>query len=448
MKLIAQGMVISSVVAITLALSPLGPPAVQSQSMDIFEAARQGRLDRVQAIVESDPDAVHARDESRYTALHWAAIRAQWEAFQLLVESGADPSAVGGDGGTPLHWAAHHDRADMVRLLVDRGADVMLPNQWGRTPLHTAARRGCARVAELLLANGADPNAQTNEGWTALNVAYRSGHSDMVDLLIARGASETIADEDGNLPRDVAFTRPTPTSMTRQEKDEYVGEYDLGGGFSLHVWRVGDQLRFLDFAPDDIDPVGEDEFFCRQEPWRVAFSRDADGRVAGIEVDFLRRTVGGPKVYPSTGGYSYVGSERCRSCHSNAQQTGPYDRWLTDGHSGAFHTLTTDQARALAASREVYRDITDPSVEYRCLQCHIIGPQDPGARFAESFDRTEGVGCEACHGPGSAYIGPEIMTDREAFLDNGGVLPDELTCRTCHRDPDFRFLERIRRIAH
>ncbi|MCK5651403.1 MAG: ankyrin repeat domain-containing protein, partial [Gemmatimonadetes bacterium] len=306
MKLIAQGMVISSVVAITLALSPLGPPAVQSQSMDIFEAARQGRLDRVQAIVESDPDAVHARDESRYTALHWAAIRAQWEAFQLLVESGADPSAVGGDGGTPLHWAAHHDRADMVRLLVNRGADVMLPNQWGRTPLHTAARRGCARVAELLLANGADPNAQTNEGWTALNVAYRSGHSDMVDLLIARGASETIADEDGNLPRDVAFTRPTPTSMTRQEKDEYVGEYDLGGGFSLHVWRVGDQLRFLDFAPDDIDPVGEDEFFCRQEPWRVAFSRDADGRVAGIEVDFLRRTVGGPKVFPSTGGYSYV----------------------------------------------------------------------------------------------------------------------------------------------
>ena len=448
MKQVARGMIILSVLAVTLALSPLGHPAGQSESMDIFEAARQGRLDRVQAILGSDPEEVSARDESCYTALHWAAIRAKWEVFQLLVEAGADPNAVGGDGGTPLHWAAHHDRADMVRLLVDRGSDVLLPNQWGRTPLHTAARRGCARVAALLLDNGADPDAQTNEGWTSLNVAYRSGHTDMVELLIARGASEAIADQDGNLPRDVAFTRPAPISMTRQEKDEYVGEYDLGGGFSLHVWRVGDQLRFLDFAPDDIDPVGEDEFFCSQEPWRVAFSRDAEGRVAGIEVDFLRRTVGGPKVYPSTGGYSYVGSERCRACHSAGEHGGPYGVWSGGRHSGAFHTLTTDQAKGLAASREVYSDITDPSVEYRCLKCHIIGPQDPGARFADGFDRTEGVGCEACHGPGSAYIAPEIMTDRAAFLANGGIIPDELTCRSCHRDEGFRFLERIRRIAH
>jgi len=40
------------------------------------------------------------------------------------------------------------------------------------------------------------------------------------------------------------------------------------------------------------------------------------------------------------------------------------------------------------------------------------------------------------------------MTDRVAFLANGGIIPNELTCRTCHRDAGFRFLERIRRIAH
>ena len=53
--------------------------------MDIFEAARQGRLDRVQAMLRTNPAAVRARDDARYTALHWAAIRAQWEVFQLLV---------------------------------------------------------------------------------------------------------------------------------------------------------------------------------------------------------------------------------------------------------------------------------------------------------------------------------------------------------------------------
>ena len=151
MKQVTRGLLILSVLAMTLALAPLGSPTFQSQSTDIFETARQGRLDRVQAIIEADPNAVSARDESRYTALHWAAIRAQWEVFQLLVESGSDPNAVGGDGGTPLHWAAHHDRVDMVRLLVERGSDVMLPNQWGRTPLHTAARRGCARLPGRLV---------------------------------------------------------------------------------------------------------------------------------------------------------------------------------------------------------------------------------------------------------------------------------------------------------
>jgi hypothetical protein len=448
MKQIAGGVILLSLLAVTLGLSPLGSPLVQSSPMDIFEAARQGRLDRVQALLEADPEVVNARDGSSYTAMHWAAIRAQWGVFEHLARAGSDPNAVGGDGGTPLHWAAHHDRPDMVLLLLERGADVLLPNQWGRTPLHTAARRGCVRVAELLLDNGADPNAQTREGWTTLNVAYRSGHPDLVELLLSRGASEAIADQDGNLPRDVAFSRPTSISMTRQEKDEYVGEYATAGGFSFHVWRVGDQLHFLDFAVDAIDPVGEDVFFCRQEPWRVSFSRDGEGHVDGFEVDFLRQTVPTRKVFPSAGGQSYVGSERCRGCHSSGEHGGPYGVWSTQRHSRAFHTLTTDQAKGLAASREVYRDITDPSVEYRCLKCHIIGPLDPGATFADTFDRTEGVACEGCHGPGSAYIAPEIMTDREAFLANGGIIPDEFTCRTCHRDPGFQYLERIRRIAH
>jgi hypothetical protein len=34
---------------------------------------------------------------------------------------------------------------------------------------------------------------------------------------------------------------------------------------------------------------------------------------------------------------------------------------------------------------------------------------------------------------------PEVVADSERFLENGGVIPDELTCRRCHRDENFAF---------
>ncbi len=44
------------------------------------------------------------------------------EAVKLLLELGADVTAVDGDGRTALHGAAHKGRNDVVQLLVDHGA--------------------------------------------------------------------------------------------------------------------------------------------------------------------------------------------------------------------------------------------------------------------------------------------------------------------------------------
>ena len=102
----------------------------------------------------------------------------------------------------------------------------------------------------------------------------------------------------------------------------------------------------------------------------------------------------------------------------------------------------------LAAAREEYRDISEPITEHRCLRCHATGAGEAGATFADGFDRQEGVGCEACHGPGSGYAELEVMQDRERFLSRGGRIPDELTCRGCHTDEGFDFEERWPKIAH
>ena len=207
-------------------------------------------------------------------------------------------------------------------------------------------------------------------------------------------------------------------------------------------------MRLMEFAPDGMIPVALDTFFCVREPWKVVFHRDGERNVSGMDVDFLRRTVSARKVVDTSEGYSYVGSGACFACHAAGPGNGPAGGWIASRHSRAFHTLSTDQAKALAANREEYRDITHPSREQRCLMCHQTAAQNPHAEFADSYAPGQGLGCEGCHGPGSAYIDPAVMADREAFLANGGRIPDELTCRSCHRNAEFDFMTMWERIRH
>jgi len=411
---------------------------------DLVDAAKRGDGHAVHRLIEADVD-LDTRGPMGYTALHWAGIRGNWRIFAELVAAGAPVNAIGSDGGTPLHWTCHHDRPDAVRLLLDAGADVGIQNRWGRTPLHVAARRGCLRVAELLLDAGADPNSTTSEGWTPMHVAARSGHESMLDLLETRGADPTRADSDGLTPCRSWKRRPRPVPAEISQLAEYQGIYDLGRGFTMKVWREGDGLRLREFAPDDLIPIGIDEFSCRQEPWHVRFLRNKNGNITTIEVDFLRRTIRGNKIVVPR----YVGSNVCMDCHSGADQGQQDVLWMRSRHAHAYWRLGSDWSLFLARLRPHYQDLENPIADDRCLLCHVTGSQNPDALFETSYRPQEGIGCEACHGQGSEYATVDVMADREAFLANGGRIPDAETCRTCHRvSENFDWAESWPKIAH
>jgi len=411
---------------------------------DLVDAAKRGDGHAVHRLIEAGVD-LDTRGPMGYTALHWAGIRGNWRIFAELVAAGAPVNAIGSDGGTPLHWTCHHDRTDAVELLLDAGADVGIQNRWGRTPLHVAARRGCLDVAEQLLDAGADPNATTKEGWTPMHVAARSGQEAMLDLLETRGADPTRIDSDGLTACRSWNRRPLPIPTDASQLAEYEGIYDLGHGSTMKVWLEEDHLRLREFAPDDLIPVGIDEFSCRQEPWKVRFLRSKNGDVTTIEVDFLRRTVRGQK----TDAPRYVGSKVCMDCHSGADQGQQDVRWMRSRHAHAYWRLGSDWSLFLARLRPHYQDLENPIADDRCLLCHVTGSQDPDALFETSYRLQEGIGCEACHGPGSEYATVEVMADRETFLAGGGRIPDAQTCRTCHRVSDnFDWAEQWPKIAH
>jgi hypothetical protein len=406
----------------------------------VIAAARVGDLAGVDQLLEQDVASVDALDEHGWSALHWAAIRGHHDVAMALLDAGARADVVGADGGTPLHWAAHHDDVELVRRLLEAGSPLERANRWGRTALHVAARRGCVGVARLLVARGADLDAVTVEGWTPLHVASRADHPAVTEVLIAAGADRFVVDDQGRTPADLAWRRPAPIEIEAARLDELTGEYDLGGGTTLVVWREDDGLRIREFAPDRLDPVGEGRFVCRQEPWIVTVRRDPEGAVESLELAFLRRTVVATRIQVAT---EAVGARTCAACHPDEHVA-----WMSSRHGLAYWRLATDWARHLASRREEYRNVADPLQDARCIGCHSTAATVGERTIVGTPLATEGVGCEACHGAGAGYAEDDVMRDRPRFLARGGRLPNAATCVRCHRDDGFRFEAFRARLAH
>jgi len=91
--------------------------------------------------------------------------------------------------------------------------------------------------------------------------------------------------------------------------------------------------------------------------------------------------------------HEYVGNRVCETCHGDDTIGNQHALWLTSPHAKAVQTLKTEKALSIAGSIK----IKEPASDVKCLRCHTTG----GGRVNKTRD--EGVGCEACHGPGADY---------------------------------------------
>jgi hypothetical protein len=147
--------------------------------------------------------------------------------------------------------------------------------------------------------------------------------------------------------------------------------------------------------------------------------------------------------------FQYMGSKQCAKCHMSKSVGSQYVQWLQSRHAQAHWRLASDWSKFLAKQRDKYKHIDEPIKAPECLRCHHTGAQNKGAKYAPSYNAEEGVGCEACHGPGSAYMDPLIMSDRKEFLAHGGIVPTIETCTRCHHNPSrFDFKSFYRKIIH
>jgi hypothetical protein len=133
---------------------------------------------------------------------------------------------------------------------------------------------------------------------------------------------------------------------------------------------------------------------------------------------------------PTGNGAKYVGSESCSECHVE-----DYETWEETKHAHAWQTLVDAEPVRYGWPVTAYPD---------CVACHTVGyGERSGFVNMDRTPRLGSVGCEACHGAGSAHVESGGTT----LMGRVGAA----SCTGCHdfeQTPDFDFVTLWRIISH
>ncbi|WP_165230019.1 multiheme c-type cytochrome [Aquisphaera insulae] len=159
----------------------------------------------------------------------------------------------------------------------------------------------------------------------------------------------------------------------------------------------------------------------------------------------------GPPPLPTKEGAtaSYIGSHACAECHDAADKGSQFCKWRDTPHAKGYASLGTQDARDRAAKRGIKED---PQSSLECLKCHATAYSRESAGAAEGYSVLEGVGCEACHGPGSEHAeAAAALKERPKTFKTGLLSNPKETCTACHggtKEKPFALEEKWKAIAH
>jgi Cytochrome c554 and c-prime len=149
----------------------------------------------------------------------------------------------------------------------------------------------------------------------------------------------------------------------------------------------------------------------------------------------------------------YIGPGSCAatSCHGSVKPVAgsrilqnEYATWIIqDKHGRAYQALTGDIGERIARILKLNSKAEEAP---KCLVCHALytTPEQRG----RPFELSEGVSCENCHGPASAWLGPHTTRDwlHEKSLalgmrDTRDVIHRTEKCLECHLGTKEKFVD-------
>jgi hypothetical protein len=149
----------------------------------------------------------------------------------------------------------------------------------------------------------------------------------------------------------------------------------------------------------------------------------------------------------------YIGPGSCAatSCHGSVKPIvgsrifqNEYSTWIIkDKHSRAYQALTGDVGERMA---RILKLGTTAEEAPKCLACHALNP--PPDQRGRAFEISEGVSCENCHGPASAWLGPHTMRSWSheksvalGMYDTRDIIHRTEKCLECHLGTKNKFVD-------
>lgn len=150
--------------------------------------------------------------------------------------------------------------------------------------------------------------------------------------------------------------------------------------------------------------------------------------------------------------YTGPGSCSSTSCHGSVKPRAEtrvlqdeYSTWVVkDKHARAYAALTGAVGQRMGRILGLGKAET----AQKCLACHALSI--PEAQRAKTFGNgeTEGVSCESCHGPASAWLGPHTTKDwthekslAAGMYDTRDVIKRTERCLSCHLGNQEKFVD-------
>lgn len=148
--------------------------------------------------------------------------------------------------------------------------------------------------------------------------------------------------------------------------------------------------------------------------------------------------------------YTGPGSCSSTSCHGNVAPRAEtrvlqneYSTWIVkDKHSKAYAALGGPIGTRIATILGLGKAETSP----KCLACHAL--EVPAAERGRTFDLSDGVSCESCHGPAAAWLGPHTTRDwthekslAAGMYDTRDLVKRTEKCLSCHLGNQEKFVD-------
>lgn len=186
--------------------------------MDIFQAASNGNVQRVQELINDHID-VNQQNSGGYSPLHLAVYYGclksiYWQGTEQnyltiireLVKAHAEVDArTFQNKETSLHIATRQGTIIFVQTLIGAHADVNAVTTDLQTPLHIAAREGFSKIVRALILAQALVDPRSVSGLTPLHMACRQGHRDAALILMAAHADIEAEDQASARPLHIAI---------------------------------------------------------------------------------------------------------------------------------------------------------------------------------------------------------------------------------------------------